>query len=525
MKPDKDHSISSLRERVDQLSVFNEIAKILNSTIDLREVLRTTIEKIAELTEAEAWSIALLDDATGDLVFEAVAGEKEEEVRETRLKKGQGIAGWVAKEGKPLIVPDVTKDDRFFPGVDQRTKFVTESILAVPLISKGRILGVMEAINKSGGGEFTQKDLDTISSLVDHAAIAIENGKLFEAERSRVAELTTVYEIGAAVTSILDLEVLLEKSAHLLRSRFGFYYVGIVFLDKETDDLVFQAFAGREGLELTNGVVKGDQGLMRWAIKERKSVLSPDVSSDLRYLEGIPGVKSEMVVLLKREEEVLGVIDIGSEEVDFFPESSLRMVEQIAAQLSIAMENARLYQKVGDLAISDDLTKLYNSRYCNIFLEKVVTQAKRTGSPVSVIFLDIDFFKRVNDSYGHLVGGTTLKELAERLSHFAREGDVCARYGGDEYVVILPGTELDEASQIAERMRVGIESSPFLTSRGLDYYLTASLGVASYPDCARSRDELLIKADQAMYYVKQSGRNRICAAPKLRAPDSDLPPS
>jgi len=270
--------------------------------------------------------------------------------------------------------------------------------------------------------------------------------------------------------------------------------------------------------------VKGEQGLMRWAIRERRSVVAPDVSRDPRYLKGIPGVASEMVVLLQREEEVLGVIDIGSEKVDFFSDSCLRMVEQIAAQLSIAIENARLYQKVGDLAISDDLTKLYNSRYCNIFLEKVVSEAKKTGSPVSVIFLDIDFFKRVNDSYGHLVGGTTLKELAERLVDFAREGDVCARYGGDEYVIVLPETDLDEAFEVAEKIRVGIEASPFLTSRGLDYYLTASLGVATYPDCARTRDELLIKADQAMYYVKQSGRNRVCVAPKLGVPLSELPP-
>ena len=126
--------VSDLEERVDQLSVFNEIAKLLNSTLKLREVLKITMEKIAELIKAEAWSIALVDETTGELVFEAAVGEKGERVRDLRLKKGQGIAGWVVAQGKPLIVPDVARDPRHFPGFDQKTEFVTRSILAVPLI-------------------------------------------------------------------------------------------------------------------------------------------------------------------------------------------------------------------------------------------------------------------------------------------------------------------------------------------------------------------------------------------------------
>ncbi len=337
--------LADLEQRVRELSTFNLVAKTLNSTLRLKEVLDIVMNKIKDLIMAEAWSILMLDEASNELVFEVALGEKGDQVREMRLAMGQGVAGWVAEHRQPVIVPDAATDQRFFKGVDQRTGFQTRSIIATPLISRGRLLGVVEIMNKSGNVPFNEKDLELLQILADHAAIAIEN--------------------------------------------------------------------------------------------------------------------------------------------------------------------ARLYEKAQRLAITDDLTGLYNSRQCEQFLKEAIRQAKQTNQPLSVIFLDLDHMKEVDDSYGHLLGGQALREVADRIASLVSPPDLASRYGGDEYVLVLPGKGPKAALAQAEQIRRKIEVEPFLASEKLSCRITASIGIACFPQHGATSDELLSQADKAMYRVKESGKNRV----------------
>jgi diguanylate cyclase (GGDEF)-like protein len=337
--------LADLEQRVRELSTFNLVAKTLNSTLRLKEVLDIVMNKIKDLIMAEAWSILMLDEARNELVFEVALGEKGDQVREMRLAMGQGVAGWVAQHQKPVIVADAATDQRFFKGVDQRTGFRTRSIIATPLISRGRLLGVVEIMNKSGNAPFNEKDLELLQILADHAAIAIEN--------------------------------------------------------------------------------------------------------------------------------------------------------------------ARLYEKAQRLAITDDLTGLYNSRQCDLFLNEALGRARVAGRPLSVIFLDLDHMKEVDDSYGHLLGGQTLKEVADRIAALVKPPDMASRYGGDEYVLVLPGKGPEAALALAESIRKSIEAEPFLKSNNLACRITASIGIACFPKHGSTSDELLSRADKAMYRVKESGKNRV----------------
>ncbi len=337
--------LADLEQRVKELSTFNLVAQTLNSTLRLKEVLDIVMNKIKDLIMAEAWSILMLDESTNELVFEVALGDKGQQVKEMRLAMGQGVAGWVAQHRQPVIVPDASQDQRFFKGVDQRTGFHTKSIIATPLISRGRLLGVVEIMNKLGDMPFTEKDLELLEILADHAAIAIEN--------------------------------------------------------------------------------------------------------------------------------------------------------------------ARLYEKAQRLAITDDLTGLYNSRHCEIFLKEALGRAGQHRQPLSVIFLDLDHMKEVDDRYGHLLGGQALREVAQRISSLVRPPDMACRYGGDEYVVVLPGKGPEESRQLAEEIRRRIESEPFLTSENLSCRITASIGIACYPRHGQTSDQLLSQADKAMYRVKETGKNRV----------------
>jgi diguanylate cyclase (GGDEF)-like protein len=210
---------------------------------------------------------------------------------------------------------------------------------------------------------------------------------------------------------------------------------------------------------------------------------------------------------------VIGVVKLVNRQPgDAFSPADQSLVTLLMEPAAIALENAILFKKMEQLSVTDDLTGLYNVRYLNGFLYREIKRSRRYRLPVSLVFLDMDGFKTVNDRFGHLAGSQTLTEVGRLLRLTVREIDMVARYGGDEFVIILPQTDPAGAMIIADRIREAIQEATFLTGMGLAVRLTASLGVASFPDQGRTRDELIHKADAAMYKVKESGKNGVLTA-------------
>ncbi len=345
----KDNEILKIenKETKETLRFFEEISKILTSSIDLDEMLHIIMKKVKEITRADAWSVLLLDEESNELVFRNVEGRKKKHLHQMRVKLGEGIAGWVAKEGIPVIVPDVSKDSRFSCRIDKVINFKIRSLLCVPIISKGKSIGVIELVSKDKEKPFTKDDLDFMLKFTDHAALAIER--------------------------------------------------------------------------------------------------------------------------------------------------------------------ATLYQRMAELVITDDLTKLFNTRYLHRTLDTEIYRCDRYKTSLSLIFMDVDHFKVINDTYGHLVGSKLLVEIAQLLLKHLRAADIVARYGGDEYVIVLPQTPPGSASKIAERLRRSIEQNIFLKKEGYFIKVTASFGVASYPESAKTKEDLLRLADEAMYRIKNTTRNGVYA--------------
>ena len=190
----------------------------------------------------------------------------------------------------------------------------------------------------------------------------------------------------------------------------------------------------------------------------------------------------------------------------------LRAIRVLLEPAAVALDDAMQLKRAEALSVTDDLTRLYNSRYLNQVLRRETKRASRSGRPLSLLFIDLDGFKSINDTHGHLFGSRALVEAATVIRGSARETDVVARFGGDEFALILPDTGAEGAYAVGERIRERIADHIFLTGEGLTIRLTASVGVATLPDVAASADELVHAADAAMYQVKARGKNGIQAA-------------
>ena len=336
------------RREAGEVAVFQELGKALTSSLQLDQVLRTIMEKIEEFLRPDNWSLLLLDEAKQELYFELAVGKASQVLKDVRVKLGQGIAGWVAQHGETVVVPDTSKDTRFFSQVDEKTKTDTQSIVAVPVKFRDTCLGVIELINCMGPEGFDPRDLKLLEALSDFAAIALEN--------------------------------------------------------------------------------------------------------------------------------------------------------------------ARHVKRIHELTITDDCTTLYNARHMSVILETEIYRSHRYNYEFSLIFIDLDHFKQVNDTQGHLVGSRLLADIGNALKTHCRLIDFAFRYGGDEFVLLLPQTSKENALNVARRLHQLIRETKWLAGEGLDIHITASIGVASFPVDSKTKEGLLHLADEAMYLVKNTNRDSVAAA-------------
>jgi diguanylate cyclase (GGDEF)-like protein len=249
-----------------------------------------------------------------------------------------------------------------------------------------------------------------------------------------------------------------------------------------------------------------------WVFRNSREFASADLRRDTR-VEGACG--AVVAIPLRGRARTVGAVVILERAAAAAEPRIASLADLLITALegpAVALDNALALQRAEALSVTDDLTQLYNSRYLNQVLRREVKRASRSGRPLSLLFIDLDGFKAVNDTHGHLAGSAALVEAAGVIRRSARETDVVARFGGDEFALILPDTGSEGAAAVGDRVRERIDEYSFLASKGLDIHMTVSVGVATLPDVAASAEELVSAADVAMYRVKESGKNNVFIA-------------
>lgn len=328
----------------------------------------------------------------------------------------------------------------------------------------------------------------------------------------QLERLLMLSELGKTFTSSMDLDQLqqsiLQKTTEILQPESWH----LLFKVPEQELLEYKILINDAYVDRTKPIRLGE-GISGWVGKEVVSIL---ICADLpkRMRELIPrniladaNNQSIICAPLHIQDKLLGVISLKHSSENFFNLEDLRILSTIADFAAIAFENATNYQRVKEMTIRDDLTALYNQRYLHQILDHEVERARRYYKELSVVFIDLDKFKQVNDKHGHVHGSALLKETAEVILQNTRNIDYCARYGGDEFTIVLPETGKADGLISAERMRSAIEKHVFLKEDGINAKFTASFGVATFPEDAQSKADLIKMADEAMYDAKHKNRN------------------
>jgi len=499
-------SLHKAAERHNQeLRMLHRVSELLRATFDLESQVGILRKELHGVLGTANFSLALQDSSEGPLKtvvpFETGTLEARPGAAEV-----DGLADFVCQNRRPLLLAQELPSAARHLGiksVDGRLR----TWCGVPIHFSDGTLGVLAAGDFERENAINQEQFELMQVLADEAASAIENARLFEKERRRATHLTLLNELAQKAASHLNPSELLSSICREVRSAFERDFARVEVVDPRKIELIVEAEAGY-GTELLGRRISYGEGLSGVAAISREPVLANSVLSDSRYVALRPAVRSALSLPLKYRDDLLGVLSLESVREYSFSQQDVLTLQSLADQVAIALHNAREYQLAVDQAITDGLTGLKTHRFFMEALDREWRRSERSHRPFSVLMMDLDGFKQVNDQAGHLEGDRVLAAVASLLNARSRQANVVARYGGDEFAILIPETNTEQAVVLAERLRAALEADDFLHVRGV----TASIGIATYPNHGPTPEEILRVADSGMYLAKHCNGNCIKVA-------------
>lgn len=473
------------------------------------EVLRRTLNVVRDYFQIQTAAVLLLEEETQELVPNCHIG-CEEISDKARIAVGSGLTGTAAKVKRPIYSADVRKDARYLFPV---TGCVSE--LAIPLMVGDSVVGVLDC--QSDKFEcFDRETIDLLTLFSTQASMAFQNARLYTLEQKRAAQLRAINAVAKQATSVIELDELLHSVCGLVHTCFPCDHAVVAL--KEGDALVVRALSGLLVPWVEVGCTLSHMPDSWKTALESGGIVTENDLSILPRDQRLPeNAQSRIIIPLISQGHPLGLVVLVSVTKNFFARAEAQPLESVADIFAAAIQNAQYINRVKQLAFLDGLTGIFNRRYMETRITEEIERSKRYETDFSVVMVDVDRFKLLNDEFGHLLGDEVLRQVSSLLSERLRKSDVVCRYGGEEFVALLPQTTTDQAVLVAEKLRLAISEWNF---PGVPRPVTISAGVSTFPEHAATRDELLHAADSALYSAKQSGRNRVLVADKTKTAEA-----
>ncbi len=497
---------AELRNQQRTLHLLNKITQAALQSPYLYTMLHTVTQELGSLFRADHALLALWDEGRQQPHFIAHYAAEPAPGRDPEIAPGDlGLLGEVIRAGKHLAIKEAEKSPLLSPYL--RNQLHIQSLLALPLITAEHRLGAA-ILTFQTRRNFLEGEITVGEQAASQIALAIARARALKSAQDRAQELDALQRATTALLNTLDLEVLLGQIldaslSAIPAARHGFVHL----IERDTGQLQLRAAHSQTDPRIRAFNRSTEGGLTAQAVRERRPLLIAHAPEAGQQAERSGAI---IVAPLVVGEQCLGAISLESNQPDAFTEADLALLVSFAATATTAIQNAQLHAEVQKQAITDTLTGFYNRRGFIELGRREVERSLRFGHPLSALMLDIDLFKQINDLHGHLTGDRILMGLTSRCAQELRQIDLLGRYGGDEFIVLLPETSLENACLVAERLRTSIARIPF-SANGKPLYITVSVGVAALRDDCKTLESLMERADQALYQAKESGRNRVAA--------------
>lgn len=509
-----------LKNNIEYLNMMFEVSTIANQTDDIFDLLKKMKEYIFKQTKSKDVSFYLLENQ----VFKCVlTPDNSRHCEYFECEEGNNAFWEEANTGKITKMKDSSGAHRYQTFLENHNlKSIDPTLTRVFFNHDIPICFCF--IKEKSNYPITQDVIDKLNHAFDYLEPIIvkfhkkvkKDKELLELQKS-LHNISILYNISQAVNFIDDLKkllhVIIQKALITLDAEKG----SLMLYDYSINALQVRIVSGLQDKKLEDAINNGavecakigiGEGIAGTVFLERKPIITNLGSADPRFIakEVLSNTKSLLCAPLIAKGEVIGVINITNKKHDkLFNQKDLEFVTSLANQAAIAIDNAKLYE----LATKDGMTKLYIYRHFMTLLENEARRCARYKRNMSLIMMDIDNFKRINDTYGHLTGDTILRRLASTLQETVRTIDIPARYGGEEFVVILPETDKKDACIIAERIRKNISEIVVKVNKNENLSPTVSMGIAQYSTDSQDPKELINCADTALYFSKHNGKNMV----------------
>jgi diguanylate cyclase (GGDEF)-like protein len=491
------------QRRTKEYELLTEIGQAISSHLNQDEVLRTVQVELGQIFDTSTFYIAFQEEDEIRFELETKGGII---LPKRSQKVGNGLSEYIIRTGEPLLVERDIEQTRSKLGVDFVPPQSARSFCAVPIFLGGKAVGVMAAMSTERESQFLARDLEVMQTAAGQLGVAIENARLFTEEQRRARHLAFLNSISKMAISSEDAEQMMAGIVREVQKNFNYDHIGIGILDRATKGIEIKAEAGTTSQTLGRRIAVGSGVLGKVA---RTGVSALVQSAGPGQLAGVlPESRAVLCLPISYGETLLGVLNVESRDENAFAPQDVLILNTLADLVATALHNSFVFQKLQQQSITDGLTGIKTRRFFWEALSSEWKRASRSGRPFSVVLIDLDKFKEVNDSLGHLEGDLVLTRVGRLLEQKCRQSNVVARYGGDEFIILMPETGIEQAQVLAERLRLWLATDPMLE----EHHITGSFGVASFPVHGFSMEDLIRVADGGMYAAKHAGGNQVSTA-------------